>query len=170
MTERLRLHRVKLTGNRAGLRRMLIGSLALFAVIGAVGYVLPAHRVGSDTAFHSNFADGGPLSLLVLMAAGVSVLLLRKRGLGAGAASGLIASVGAVIAVAPVLLAHLFSHIEEGIGEPVFALGVLGMFFLGATTLVAEPVLYVIERRRIERALRPAPLPVARIHDDDARA
>lgn len=131
------------------------------AAVAAVGYVLPAHRVPDYGSIHSNAADGGPLPLLVAAFVFTMALVLRRYRLGAGIAAGVIGAAGAIGAVAPVVLAHLFQHVEVHYGENVFAAGVLGMFFIGAALMIAEPVLYLLERRRIEQASRPAPLPVA---------
>ncbi|HEY5925797.1 MAG TPA: hypothetical protein VIV11_29120 [Kofleriaceae bacterium] len=163
MQERPGLRAIELSGAAAWCRRITLGALPVFAAIGALGYVLPAHQLSYDEPFHSNYADGGPWSLVVLAAVAVSTFLLRKRGFGAGIAAGVTAMGGAVWAVAPVLLAHMFQNPTDGPGELVFALGILGLFFVGAIAFIAEPILYVLERRRIVRATLPAELPVARV-------
>ena len=161
--ERPRLRTIELSGAAGWCRRIALGALPVFAAIGALGYVLPAHQLSYDEPFHSNFADGGPLSLIVFAAVAVCTFLLRGRRFGAGMLSGLIAMGGAVCALAPVLLVHMFQNPTEGPGELLFVLGLLGLFFVGAAALIAEPILYLLERRRIERAAQPAELPVARV-------
>jgi hypothetical protein len=88
---------------------------------------------------------------------------MRSRRLGAGMFAGVLGAGGAILAVLPTILVHLFSRYESAIGDHLFMLGVLAMFFVGIAIVIAEPVLFVLERRRIERASRPAPLPVATV-------
>jgi hypothetical protein len=57
----------------------------------------------------------------------------------------------------------MFRDVTGLAGEGVFVIGLVGLFVAGAATFIAEPILYVVERRRIERAALPAALPVARI-------
>jgi hypothetical protein len=152
-----------LTSHRASFRRTLSFAMIGAAIVAAIGYVLPAHRLEGDTAFHSNFDDGGVLSILILAAVAAIVFALRKLRFGSGMISGVVSAGGALAAIVPVVLAHLFSSSEDGYGETVFAVGVLALFFTGLVSLFAEPLLYVLERRSKERALRPAPLPIATI-------
>lgn len=133
------------------------------AVVAGVGYVLPAHRLRYEKTFHSNFADGGIISLVVLAAVIVAAFALRKRRLGAGVITGVIGVAGVFGSIVPVVLAHFLSRVEEGYGEMVFALGEITLLFTSAALVVIEPILYVLERRRIERESRPATLPVATI-------
>ena len=160
--ERPRLRSIELTGPRALIRTIAFYALLICSLAAAIGYVAPAHRL-RDEHFHSNFDDGGIGSLLVLVALGVGVFLLRRMRFGGGMIAGVVAAGGAVLALAPVLLAHFLSSPEYAWGEHLFAIGELGLFFGGAALLLAEPVLYLLERRRIERASRPAPLPAARV-------
>jgi hypothetical protein len=160
MQTRTRLRDVKLVGARAWIRRVWFGATIALSAIGAVGYLLPAHQ--AHGVWHSNFADGGPIPLLVFAALGVIALLLRKRGLGAGIAMGVLSTAGAIVSVVPVVLAHLFADVQhDGIGETMFASGVIGLFFGGLFALV-EPVLYLTQRRSDERVEL---IPVARIHN-----
>ncbi len=163
MQARPSLRSLELTGARAVIRRCLLISLPVFAAIGAVGYVLPAHDLHNGEGAHSNFADGGVVALLVLAAAGLCTYLLRDRRFGAGFAAGVLAMGGAVFALAPVLLAHMFQRVDDLVGEGVFAVGVIGLFCAGAATLFAEPIVYLLERRRIINAAKPAALPAARV-------
>jgi hypothetical protein len=163
MQKRTRLFDTQLTGARALARRCVLASLPLFAVVGALGYVLPAHDLGNGEAAHSNFADGGIASLLVFAGVALCTYLLRNRGFGAGIGAGVIAIGGAVLALAPVLLAHMFRDVESLGGETIFLIALLGLFFVGAAALIAEPILYIVERRRMELAAKPAELPIARI-------
>jgi hypothetical protein len=158
---RQRLRTIRLTGARAIIRSTSFLAIAIAAVVAGIGYVLPAHRLASDAHFHSNAADGGPLPLVVLAFVAAAAVLLRRLRIGAGMLTGMIGAGGAIAAVAPVLLAHLFSSVEATYGDHMFALGLLGMFFVGIALLIAEPILYVLERRSIQRAALPAPLPVA---------
>jgi hypothetical protein len=160
---RMRLLDVRLVGAAALFRSFMFWCLAALAAIGALGYVMPAHRVRGDIEFHSNYADGGPFSLLVFALVIGVALALRRHRFGAGMIAGATASVGAVLALGPVFLVHFLSTVEDGPGEVLFAMGVLGCFFGGAIALVAEPILYVVERRRLEREAAPPSLPVARI-------
>ena len=162
MQERLSLSATKLTGARALVRRCLLTALPVFAVIGAIGYVLPAHDLQNGEGAHSNFDDGGIWSLLVFAGIALCTHLLRQRRFGAGTVAGLVAAGGAAMAIGPVLLEHMFRDVTNLYGEALFEISILGLLFVGAATFVAEPVLYVVERRRIERAAKPAELPVAR--------
>lgn len=160
-TKRPRLTEVTLTGPRALLRNALGWALVGIPVIAAIGYLLPAHQL-RDGAVHSNYADGGIASLLVLLAACAVALTLRRRRFGAGMLSGGIALVAAVGALAPVLLVHLLQDMTAFYGEGVFAVGIIGLFCSGAALLFAEPILYLLERRKITRELEPV-VPVARL-------
>jgi len=159
MQIRARLRDVQLVGVRAALRRGGFLVVMLLAVVGFVGYLLPAHRVEGG-AWHSNFADGGVWPLVVFAGIGVTAAIARLRGFGAGMLTGVLAGVAAVAAVAPVILTHLFQSVVEGPGEIMFAVAILGLFFGGALLLIAEPILYLLQRRADRR---PA-LPVARIY------
>ena len=162
MQDRPKLRTIELTQGRALFRRIVLGALPVLAVVAALGYVLPAHQIDPVQGFHSNFHDGGPLSLFVLGGVAVATMLLGRIGFGAGFGAGVAAMIGAVIALAPVFLVHLFQHVEQGPGETLFALGELGLFFTGAIAIIAEPIVYLFERRRIVRATLPAELPTAR--------
>ena len=105
------------------------------------------------------------MPLCVLLFAFIAIVLLRqRRAIGAGMIAGVFAAGAAVLSVGSVLLAHLLSRYESAVGEAVFAGGVLVLFFGGAVMFFGKPILYLLERRRIERATRPAPLPVARVY------
>lgn len=133
------------------------------SVIAGVGYVLPAHQLKHEESFHSNYADGGPLPLIVLAAVLGTTFALRRFRLGSGVITGAVGVVGVFGSLIPVVLAHFLSSYEEGVGELVFAVGELGLLFTSATLLVVEPILYILERRRIVHEARPAELPVAKI-------
>jgi hypothetical protein len=163
MQQRLRLSDTKLTGARALVRRCLLTALPVAAVVGAIGYVLPAHDMQNGEPAHSNFADGGVWSLFIFAATALCTYLLSKRGFGAGIVAGFVAAGGGAMALGPLVLEHLMQHVNNLAGETIFAIGLLGLFCIGAAALVAEPLLFVVERRRIERAAKPAELPVARI-------
>lgn len=179
MTTRPLLRSLQLTGPRALIRRTALFVILAAAVTAAIGYVLPAHRLvyvpssggyfdfagqPGEAHFHSLLDDSSPVAILVLLSAAALVALLtRTHRLGTGMLAGVLGAGGAILAVMPTILVHLFSRYESGIGDHLFGLGVLAMFFVGIALVIAEPVLFVLERRRIERASRPAPLPVATI-------
>jgi hypothetical protein len=155
---------------------MMFGALAVAAAATAIGYVLPAHRLvyvphsggwldlaaqPGEPSFHSLLHDGGGLPLLGLLVVFLTALLVRKRGLGAGMLAGVLAVGGAFLAIVPLILVHLFARYESGIGDLVFGLGLFGTFIGGCVMTVSEPILYVLERRRIERTTRPMKLPRA---------
>jgi hypothetical protein len=142
-------------------RRTGFVAIAVLALVVAVGYLLPAHRLENAGYFHSNAADGGPMPLLALAIVIVAALLLRKLRLGAGIVAGVLGAAGAFAAVAPVVLAHMFRSPELGYGEDVFVVGVMGLFIVGVAFAIVEPIVYVLERRRVERASRPVALPMA---------
>ncbi len=149
---RLPLADVVLTGPRAWVRHGLTWGVVALSTIGALGYVLPAHRIDED--FHSNYADGGAASLLVFLIVGVFAVALRRRGFGAGFVRGLVAMAGAIGALLPVILVHFMQTVEDAPGETLFAIGVIGLFLVGAAALVSEPIFYLLERRRL-RELEP---------------
>jgi hypothetical protein len=160
MAERRRLRDIELAGGRALFRRVLFAGLLGFVVLGLVGYNLPAHRLRGDADFHANYADGGVASMLVFLAvAGLVVLAWRWRRWGAGFLAGGVATVGAVGALLPVMLAHFLSSVDNTYGEAVFAIGVLGLFFAGIATAILEPILFIGQRRALERG----GLPEARV-------
>ena len=150
-----------MTAHRAAFRRTLTWLIVLGAVVAAVGYLLPAHRVFDEDRVHSNYADGGIVPLLIWALVAVIAVTCRKFRLGSGMATGAVAAGGAIAALMPVVLVHFLSRTEEHYGEMVFALGELTLLGIGATLFVVEPILYVLERRRIERDARPPGLPVA---------
>lgn len=164
MTPRPRLRTIELTAHRAAFRRTLTWVIIAASVVAGVGYMLPAHQLTDEEGFHSNYNDGGPLSLVVLAAVVVVAFALRRFRLGSGMITGVVGIVGVFGALIPVLLAHLLSGVEESYGELVFAAGELTLLFTSATLIVVEPILYILERRRIVREARPAELPVATIH------
>jgi hypothetical protein len=150
--------------------------LAVSAALMAIGYLLPAHRLvyvpssggwldlaaqPDEPHFHSLLEDGGGLPLLGLAVVIVAALLLRKRGLGGGMLAGALAAGGAIVAIMPLILVHLFERYESGIGDLAFGLGLFATFLGGCVMFIAEPTLYLLERRRIERATRPMKLPRA---------
>ncbi|MBA2538596.1 MAG: hypothetical protein H0V17_03090 [Deltaproteobacteria bacterium] len=151
MQTRTRLRDVELVGARAWIRRGWFGLMIALSAIGAIGYLLPAHKLEGDEVWHSNFADGGEIPLLVFGALAGLAFLLRKCGLGAGSVMGLLATAGAIASVVPVVLVHLFATVQNGIGEGMYATGVLGLFFGGALYAIAEPILYLTQRRADER-------------------
>lgn len=132
------------------------------AVLGFIGYLLPAHSVEGG-AWHSNFADGGVTALVVFAVFGGIAAFLRKRGLGAGILTGVLAVPAAIAAVAPVVLAHLLSHVESGPGEVMFGISIVGLFFGGLAFAIVEPLLYWTQRRVDERAAQ-TKLPSARVY------
>lgn len=150
MERRRQLRALQLLGGRALTRNILSWSLVALAAIGALGYLLPAHRVGNDTTFHSNFADGGAVSLIVFGGVIACVLALRNRQFGAGIASGVVAMIGAFLALVPVVLAHFLSHVDNAYGEAMFATGIIGLFSVGAVTAIVEPILYITQRLALE--------------------
>ncbi len=179
MTTRPRLRSIQLTGPRATIRRVAQLTIAGAAVMAAIGYVLPAHRLvyvpssgayfdlaaqPGESTFHSLLSDGSGLSILALLAAAAFVAgLTRLRRLGTGMVAGVLGTGAAILAVMPTILVHLFSRYESAIGDHLFGLGVMAMFFVGIALFIAEPVLFILERRRIERESRPAPLPIATV-------
>lgn len=130
----------------------MAGSAVAFA-----GYLLPAHRREHDEHFHSNFADGGAIPLVVLAAAFVLAALLRTKKIGAGMIAGVLSFGAAIGAVIPVVLVHLFESMRWGIGENIYATGIGTLFFGGALFVVLEPALYLLQRRSDERLAVVAP-------------
>ncbi|HEU0034854.1 MAG TPA: hypothetical protein VFQ53_29720 [Kofleriaceae bacterium] len=156
--ERIKLRELELAGGRRLVRNILFYGLSAVAALGALGYLLPAHRLENDATFHSNYADGGPAALLVFGGAIACLLLLRRLRFGAGIVAGIVSMGAAIGALMPVFLVHLFSHVDHAAGESLYALGVLGLFCGGVALLIAEPILYLTQRRALQRA-RDAELP-----------
>ncbi len=147
---------IELVGRAAWLRNALFGIGALLSVIAAVGYVLPAHDLRGESDVHSNFADGGPFPIIVLLGLAIAFVALRRRSFGAGIGAGILSSCAAVGAVIPVFLAHFLADTRELYGEHLFAGAVIGLFFLGPVFVIAEIVLYVMARRRLRRPTPPS--------------
>lgn len=162
MSERRRLGNIELEGFRAWLYRTWSAAMIGLPVLGAIGYLLPAHKVDGATEWHSNYADGGVFPLVMFGAVFAIAIGLRRARLGAGMATGVLAAGGAIGALLPVVLVHMLSHVEQSTGEGMFLIGVLGLFMGGIAMLVVEPLLYVTQRRSLERR-DPPPLPIARL-------
>jgi hypothetical protein len=172
---RTSLRSISLNGYRNSVRSTLVSVLAGTAALAGVAYLLPAHRLvyvpssggwldlsqPGEASFHSLFHDGGGLPLFAMVCVAIAALLVRKSGLGTGMFTGALAAGGAVLAVMPLIFVHMFSRYESAIGDATFAIGLLGTFFVGCALFIAEPILYVLERRRIEQVTRPSPLPRA---------
>ncbi len=126
--------------------------MLVLAAIGFAGYLLPAHSVDGG-AWHSNFADGGGWSLGVFGVFGILAAHLRTRGFGAGMLTGVLAVAAAIASMVPLILVHFMAHVDNGPGEVMMAISVLGLFFGGAALLIAEPILYVTQRRANEQRL-----------------
>ena len=124
-------------------------AIAVFATIGGVGYLAPAHRLPSEP-FHSLLADGG-VGPLIAFGALVGILAaLFRRGFGVGFVGGALAVLAAVLAVAPVLLVHLLGGVETSYGDSVFDVGVIGTFLGGCALIIVEPIVFVGQRRALE--------------------
>lgn len=147
---RKRLSETRLVGVRSTIRGGAFVVMLLLAAIGFAGYLLPAHSVDGG-AWHSNFADGGAWPLVVFGVFGLLAAHLRTRGFGAGMLTGVLAIAAAIASMVPVILVHLMSHVDNGPGEVMMAISVLGLFFGGFAFLIAEPVLYLTQRRAKER-------------------
>jgi hypothetical protein len=172
---RTTLRSISLTAHRKSIRSTMLGIIAAAAGLAAIAYLLPAHRLvyvppsggwldlaqPGESSFHSLYRDGGTLPLIALVCVASAALLLRKYGLGTGMLAGAVAAGGTVVAIAPLILVHLFSQYESAIGEHLFPFGVISTFFVGCALFITEPILYVLERRRIEHATRPTELPRA---------
>jgi hypothetical protein len=171
-----RLTTLDLTGWRKTLRLALFFAIVACAALAALGYFLPAHRAAyvpdsgawvdlssqpGEEHFHSNYADGGPLPFAVLIVAAVVAFFLRKLRFGVGFATGVVGAGAAVVSIGAVLLAHMFSRQDSSIGEPVFVLAIIGLFVASCALFIAEPIVHILEKRRLIAASLPAPLPRA---------
>jgi hypothetical protein len=152
MQTRTSFGNTQLVGVRSWIRRGGFAVMMALASIATVGYLLPAHSVEGQP-WHSNLDDGGPMPVFVLAGLFALATVLRNKRFGAGILVGVLAPVAAVIALSPVFLAHLLSHVDTGIGEHLFALGEIGLFFGGVVFAIVEPILYVTQRRADERLL-----------------
>lgn len=176
MPDQPRLTTLDLTGWRKTLRLVLFFAIAGSAALALLGYLLPAHRAAyvpdsgawldlssqpGEEHFHSNYADGGPMPIFVLALAAAVAVLLRKLRFGVGFATGVVGAGASVLAVGAVLLAHMFSRQESSIGEPVFVVAVIALFVTSCALLIVEPVVHILEKRRLIAASLPAPLPRA---------
>jgi hypothetical protein len=160
MNDRRRLMKIELEGPRAWVRNAWFWMVMALSAIGAIGYVIPGHRVHGE--LHSNFHDGGPWALLAFGVVFTAAALLRKRKLGAGMLTGVLATAGAIASVVPIVLVHFLSEVQSSIGDHLFGVAILGLLFGGAAMVLAEPILYLSMRRSLERAELPR-LPAARI-------
>lgn len=130
-------------------------AMLVLATIGFVGYLLPAHSVNGG-AWHSNYADGGAWPLVIFAVFGVLAAHLRTRGFGGAILTGFLAAGAAIASMVPVFLVHLLSDVQTGVGEAMLAISVLGLFFGGIAIAIAEPILYVTQRRATAQAKRHA--------------
>jgi len=147
--------RPELDGRRRILHRSLPLAIAGAAALAFVGYLLPAHQLDGQGAFHSNFADGGVLPLILLAAIAAFALALRGRRFGTGITAGVATMLGAALAMLPVLVPHLVHDVHSGIGQHVFVAGILATFAGGAALAIGEPLLYASTRRAAaQRSLR----------------
>lgn len=151
---RKRLVETRLVGVRSVIRTGGFALMVVLAVVGFAGYLLPGHSVDGGE-LHSNYADGGAWPLVIYAVFGVLATHLRTRGLGAGMLTGVLAVGAAIGSVIPVLLTHMFSDVHSGFGDAMMIVASLGLFFGGAVLLVAEPLLYVTQRRANERTHLP---------------
>jgi Na+/proline symporter len=163
MNKRTRLGDVTLVGGRSWIRRAYFTLTVAAAAIGFVGYLLPAHRL-EDGDWHSSYADGGIVPVLAFATIALLASVLRYRGLGAGMLMGLLSTIGSIVTIIPLILVHMSGGIENGIGEQLFPIGVVALFF-GGLFVIVEPVLYWTQRLANERLARAVPqLPVARLY------
>lgn len=160
MNERRGLRNIELEGPYAWVRTAWFWMVMALSALGAIGYVIPGHRVHGD--LHSNFQDGGLWALIAFGVVFAAAAVLRKRKLGAGMITGVLASAGAIASVVPMILVHFMSEVQSSIGDHLFGVAVIGLLFGGVLMLIAEPVLFYAQRRSLERAELPR-IPVARI-------
>jgi hypothetical protein len=161
MNERPRLRKIELEGPYAWVRNTWFFMVMALSTIGSIGYVIPGHIVNHHD-LHSNFADGGPWALIVFGVVFAAAALLRQYKLGAGMLTGVLASAGAIASVVPMVLVHFLSEVQSSIGDHLFGVAVIGLFFGGLLMVIAEPLIYVAQRRSLERSQLPR-IPAARI-------
>ncbi len=159
---RQRLRDTALSGSLSVVRRVWAWTMVVACGVAAAGYAMPAHRLKDESTFHSNYDDGGAFPFVVFVFVAASLVRLRKRKLGSGIASALACSGGAILSVLPIFLTHFLSSYDAGPGETWFAAGFFALFFGGLVMVIAEPILYVLQRAAIERATK-ITLPEARV-------
>lgn len=152
MQTRTSLGNTQLVGVRSWIRGGGFAAMMLASAVGAFGYLLPAHSVNGGE-FHSNFADGGPMPLVVFGVMFVIAAVLRTKRFGAGLLTGILAPAAAIAALSPVFLQHLIADVTTGVGEDLFAVGVIGLFVGGVAFAIVEPILFATQRRADERLL-----------------
>lgn len=133
---------VVLVGRRRSIHLALPLAICVSSIAAALGYVVPAHQLNGAGPMHSNWADGGALSLVILAIVATAALVLRGRRFGSGMLAGAIAMLGAALALGPVLVTHLIVHVEHGIGQHLFNAGIVATFVSGAALAIGEPLLY----------------------------
>jgi hypothetical protein len=142
------VRKIDLTGGRRLVRQVSMWMIGAFTALGALGYVMPVR----GTSFCSS---GGVFALAVFAVVGIAAVGLRNRHLGSGIITGVLATVGSLLALGSVLFA------KAGAIE-LFMMGEAGLFFGGGVMVVLEPILYLLERRHRRETQWPRPLPVAR--------
>jgi MFS family permease len=162
MTTRRRLRDVELVGTRKVIRQALFIATAALSAGGLISYLLPAHRLAGEDAFHSNCADGGPVPIVTFLCMAAFALFALRRRHGAGYLVGFGALGTGLAALLAVFLTHLFVAFERGVGEVFLPLAVFGLWLVGLLTLVAAPILYLGQRRQLERDVDPQ-FPAARV-------
>jgi hypothetical protein len=156
---RRRLIDVELRKRGRRVRAILFGCLVASSTLTLASYFLPAHATEFQSTYHSNLDDGGYIPLLVLVAfTGLSALLSQSSRFGAGMIAGLLGAGVGFGELARFILAHLLMRVYPIYGDILHGIGTLGMFWFGMSLLVAEPILFLVERRRLERTEQHVPI------------
>ncbi len=158
------LQDVQLRGPANVLRHVVLLAVALFALLGGIAYLVPAHAMRHDHGVHALHADGGTWPLVAFgVLAGLAGWSTR-RSYGAGIVVGIAAICGAVLVYASVVMSHVPTKgpraYDAAIGDAWFRVAIVGLIASGFASMIAEPLLYRSARRTLER--EDHPLPTAR--------
>jgi len=171
MQPRRRLCDVTLTGWRRHLRRACNAGIAGLAALAFVLLVFERHRRDQRYWDTSDPHDWGPwhsfvaeTAFLPLIGLGLTVAAAwwARRSFPRAIVPGLLAAATSFGTFALFVVVHLFDEVDANGAMDIALILQAPLFFLGLVQTVAEPVLPILERRRLERDEDPV-FPTARL-------
>jgi hypothetical protein len=154
---RRKLGAIELTGGRRSRRETLLYAMMSGSIVALALLYVPSHAFRDDelkrySDVHSYGADLGALAPIALVAVAALALLVRRRGCGTGIVAGLLAMAVAFFTAIAAAMAHFLSNTHDRDVSSYFFAALAVVFFAGVAEVVLEPLAFVHERRRLERA------------------